>query len=62
MIFLRFRPEPGKPPDWFIPLIENWTLEIALAVVLLVVVIRLPADAWLALFGDRNKPDKEGKR
>ena len=46
-------------PDWLVYLIENWTLELALGIVFVVVMFRLPADAWLALFA--NKPDKKGK-
>lgn len=51
--------KPGEMPAWLVYLLTHWPLELALAIVFLVVIFRLPADAWLALFGDR-KPKKEG--
>jgi len=49
----------AEESSWLVYLLANWTLELGLAIVFLIVILRLPADAWLALFGDR-KPKKEG--
>ena len=52
--------EMAEESSWFFYLLTNWTFEFAFVVVCLVVILRLPADAWLMLLGDR-KPN-EGRK